>query len=102
MSSLPAGRLQSILVPLDGSSLAEQAIPLAQAIAERSRAKLKLVLVHDRVLLMQPGPDYTSTLLASGGSSSGISSAALQPNAEANFATRSIPGAAPPLSNRPT
>ncbi len=64
MSSLAAGRLKSILVPLDGSPLAEQAIPLAQAIAQRSRAKLKLVLVHDRVLLMQHGPDYTRIELA--------------------------------------
>src|SRR5688572_6648135 len=57
-------RLQSILVPLDGSDLAELAIPIAQAIAERARCKLKLVLVHDRVILMKPGKDYTKLELA--------------------------------------
>jgi nucleotide-binding universal stress UspA family protein len=56
-------RFQSILVPLDGSPLAEQAIPVAQALAERARCKLKLVLVHDRITLM-PGPDYTRLELA--------------------------------------
>jgi nucleotide-binding universal stress UspA family protein len=56
-------RLQSILVPLDGSELAEQALPIAQAIAERARCKLKLVLVHDRIIL-KPGPDYTRLELA--------------------------------------
>lgn len=47
-SSLPGagGRYHSILVPLDGSRLSEQALPLAVAIAERARAKLRLVLVH--------------------------------------------------------
>ena len=40
------GRYRSILVPLDGSRLSEQALPLAVAIAERARAKLRLVLVH--------------------------------------------------------
>src|SRR5919107_368465 len=57
-------RLQSILVPLDGSELAEQAITIAQDIAERARCKLKLVLVHDRVILMKPGKDYTRLELA--------------------------------------
>ncbi len=56
--------LQSILVPLDGSQLAEQAIPVAQALAERARCKLKLVLVHDRIILMKPGPDNTKLELA--------------------------------------
>jgi nucleotide-binding universal stress UspA family protein len=40
------GTYRSILVPLDGSSLSEQALPLAVAIAERAGAKLRLVLVH--------------------------------------------------------
>ena len=40
------GRYRSILVPLDGSRLSERALPLALAIAERARAKLRLVLVH--------------------------------------------------------
>ena len=38
---------RSILVPLDGSPLAEQALPLAAEIAQRSGAKLRLALVHE-------------------------------------------------------
>jgi nucleotide-binding universal stress UspA family protein len=38
--------LRSILVPLDGSSFAEQAVPLASRIAERTGSKLRLALVH--------------------------------------------------------
>ena len=41
------GRYRSILVPLDGSPLSEQALPFAVAIAKRARAKLRLVLVHE-------------------------------------------------------
>jgi nucleotide-binding universal stress UspA family protein len=37
---------RSILVPLDGSTLAEQALPLAAALAEWNRASLCLVAVH--------------------------------------------------------
>ncbi len=37
---------QSILVPLDGSPLAEQIIPLAFEIARAARSKVRLVLVH--------------------------------------------------------
>ena len=37
---------RSILVPLDGSALAEQAVPLAASIAQRARGKLHLTLVH--------------------------------------------------------
>jgi nucleotide-binding universal stress UspA family protein len=37
---------KTILVPLDGSKLAEQALPLARAIARGARAKLRLVRVH--------------------------------------------------------
>ena len=40
------GRYRSILVPLDGSPLSEQALPLATAIAVRAKARLRLVLVH--------------------------------------------------------
>ncbi len=36
----------SILVPLDGSTLAEQALPLATRIAQRTGSKLRLGLVH--------------------------------------------------------
>lgn len=38
--------LPSILVPLDRSAFAEQALPLAAAIARRARARLELVQVH--------------------------------------------------------
>jgi nucleotide-binding universal stress UspA family protein len=37
---------RSVLVPLDGSSFAERALPLAASIARATRAKLRLVLVH--------------------------------------------------------
>jgi nucleotide-binding universal stress UspA family protein len=36
----------SVLVPLDGSTLAEQALPLAAAIAEQNKAPLSLAVVH--------------------------------------------------------
>jgi len=36
----------SILVPLDGSTLAEQALPLAAAVAEQNEASLSLAVVH--------------------------------------------------------
>lgn len=39
--------LRSILTPLDGSPLSEQAIPLALGIAERESASVELVAVHD-------------------------------------------------------
>ncbi len=41
---------RTILVPLDGSRYAEAAVPLARAIAERSGAKLHLVMVHHSVV----------------------------------------------------
>ncbi len=37
---------QSILVPVDGSPFAEQALPLALSLARRSRATVDLLLVH--------------------------------------------------------
>src|SRR5215207_7663732 len=37
---------RSIMVPLDGSALAEQAVPMAADIARRAGSKLRLVLVH--------------------------------------------------------
>ncbi len=40
-------RIKTIVVPLDGSALAEQALPWATAIAEKTRAKLRLILVHE-------------------------------------------------------
>ena len=36
----------SILVPLDGSTLAEQAVPVAAAVAEQKEASLSLAIVH--------------------------------------------------------
>lgn len=38
---------RDILVPLDGSSFAEAALPLATGLARRSRARLHLVLAHE-------------------------------------------------------
>ena len=42
----PPGRFRSIVVPLDGSPFAEQAIPAAAAIARAAGAKLRILLVH--------------------------------------------------------
>ena len=55
---------RSILVPLDGSALAEQAIPTAVAIAERAESKLKLLLVHEPPPLLDAGSTYTELELA--------------------------------------
>jgi nucleotide-binding universal stress UspA family protein len=41
------GPFHSILVPLDGSPLAEQALPLAAELARGKGARLRLVLVHE-------------------------------------------------------
>jgi nucleotide-binding universal stress UspA family protein len=38
--------IRSILVPLDGSAFAEQALPWATVIARKTRARLRLALVH--------------------------------------------------------
>jgi len=37
---------RTIVVPLDGSSFAEHALPLAMSLAKRTKAKVQLVLVH--------------------------------------------------------
>jgi nucleotide-binding universal stress UspA family protein len=42
----PTSSFRTILVPLDGSPLAEQALPIARRIAEQAGSKLRLVLVH--------------------------------------------------------
>lgn len=42
----PPIRIRTVLVPLDGSPFAEQALPWAAAIAGPARARLRLVLVH--------------------------------------------------------
>lgn len=47
-------RIKSILVPLDGSSFAEQAIPLAIGIAEQSGAVLNLVHVVVPAEILDP------------------------------------------------
>ena len=59
-----SARFRSILVPLDGSRLAEQAMPVAQAIADRARCRLKLVLVHEPPAVTKAGPDYIKLELA--------------------------------------
>jgi len=41
---------RSILVPLDSSATAEQALPLAIAVAQRTRAKIRLALVHQTLI----------------------------------------------------
>ena len=47
---------ESILVPLDGSSFGEQALPMALKVAGRSNAKLEVVHVHETLspLYSQP------------------------------------------------
>lgn len=45
--SSPSGAFYSILVPLDGSPLAAQALPLATNLARQKGARLRLVLVHE-------------------------------------------------------
>ncbi|MGO9110325.1 MAG: universal stress protein [Thermoguttaceae bacterium] len=44
----------SILVPLDGSQFAEQALPLALKIANRAAASLEVVQVYDRYVIQDP------------------------------------------------
>jgi nucleotide-binding universal stress UspA family protein len=46
-------RIRSVLVPLDGSPFAEQALPWGIAIARKARARLRLALVHQ---VPQPPP----------------------------------------------
>ncbi len=49
---------RSILVPLDGSSFAEQALPLAVSLAQRDNAALQIIRVHEPiagVYLHRPG-----------------------------------------------
>lgn len=58
---------RSILVPVDQSRLAEQAIPVALAIAERARGKVKLVHVHRELrplFPLDPRQDYVTVRLA--------------------------------------
>jgi nucleotide-binding universal stress UspA family protein len=51
--------LSTILVPLDGSSFAEQALPLARQLAHSSGARLRLVMVHTPATTWDPGVEFT-------------------------------------------
>jgi nucleotide-binding universal stress UspA family protein len=46
--------VETILVPLDGSPVAEQALPLALAVAQRTGAALELVQVHECYAFKDP------------------------------------------------
>ncbi len=52
-------RIRTVLVPLDGSPFAEQALPWAIAVARKSRARLRLAMVHQ---LPSPPPVDEATL----------------------------------------
>lgn len=56
--------LKSILVPLDGSAFAEEALPTALAIAARESARLELVIVHEVLppYRVQGAPPWDSRL----------------------------------------
>lgn len=47
-----------LLVPLDGSSYSERALPVALALARRSVAEIDLVHVHDLPMVPGPAPRY--------------------------------------------
>src|SRR5215208_2220143 len=56
---------RSILVPVDASPLAEEAIPYALAIAERAQSKVRFVLAHPDhypPLLIEPAKVYLKEL----------------------------------------
>ena len=52
-------QLSSIAVPLDGSSFAEQALPLASRLARSSSATLRLALVHTPASTWDPGVEFS-------------------------------------------
>ena len=54
-------RIRSVMVPLDGSPFAEQALPWAIAIARKARARLRLAMVHQSP--SPPPPDEAARLL---------------------------------------
>ena len=56
--SVMAPTLRGVLVPLDGSELAEQAIAVGAARARRTGATLHLVSVHQPLPLTAMPPDY--------------------------------------------
>ncbi|HKU61576.1 MAG TPA: universal stress protein [Gemmatimonadales bacterium] len=61
--SAARGGFRSIVVPLDGSRYAEQALPAASAVARAARARIRLVLVHR--LPPPPEDPYTAKLYVS-------------------------------------
>lgn len=52
-------RFRSILVPLDGSPLAEEALPVAARIARQGGGTLRLALVHEPTIVPVDSPDPT-------------------------------------------
>lgn len=48
---------RSVLVPLDGSAFAEQALPIAIEIAQAARARVRLVLVHQTASVLRDRRD---------------------------------------------
>ena len=52
-------QLSSVLVPLDGSSFAEQALPLARQLAKASSAVLRLAYVHTPSTTWDPGVEFS-------------------------------------------
>jgi nucleotide-binding universal stress UspA family protein len=52
---------RSVLVPLDRSTFAEHALPLAVSIARRARARLDLVQVHELYALADPAAAIART-----------------------------------------
>lgn len=60
-TTLPEGKIQQILVPLDGSGLAEAALPVAKALAQRTGAAIRLVqaiqpvAIDDQQILLTSG-----------------------------------------------
>jgi nucleotide-binding universal stress UspA family protein len=65
-TSLPAGNIQQILVPLDGSTLAEAALPVAKVLAQQTGATLRLVqaiqpiATDDQQVIFASGTDVQS------------------------------------------
>ena len=53
---------KKVLVPLDGSKLAECALPHAEEIASKCGAEVMLVSVTERIQGYRPIKDYSSSL----------------------------------------
>jgi nucleotide-binding universal stress UspA family protein len=54
--------IRSILVPLDGSSFGEQALPLALEVARRAQAAVQLIHVHQPVASPWSGSEWAANL----------------------------------------